>query len=95
MRTLLGAALACTILAILVGVAVGSNVGTFMAILLGGTAFVLLICAGFYAVGQSEDRERARSQPPDGDDRPPTAATGQPRAAARAPRRRSRGDRSN
>jgi len=65
MRTLLVAALACTVLAVVIGVAVRSSTGTFSAILLGGTAFVLLICAAFYAVGDSEDRERERTRSPD------------------------------
>ena len=36
-------------------------------IVLGGTAFVLVLAIGFYAVGRSEDRERAaRESGPDG-----------------------------
>jgi hypothetical protein len=62
MRTLLGAAAACVVLAVVFGVATSSNLGTFVAITLGGTAFVLLLSAAFYAVGRSEDRERARDE---------------------------------
>ena len=38
----------------------GSNIVTFIAISLGGIAFVLVLAAVFYAVGRSEDRERAQ-----------------------------------
>jgi ABC-type transport system involved in cytochrome bd biosynthesis fused ATPase/permease subunit len=58
MRVLLAAALACVVLAVAVGVLAGSQAGTAIAIALGGTAFVLVISAAFYAVGRSEDRER-------------------------------------
>jgi len=37
----------------------GSQIMTAAAIVLGGTAFVLVLAAAFYAVGRSEDRERA------------------------------------
>ena len=37
----------------------GSNLVTFLGISLGGIAFVLVLAAVFYAVGRSEDRERA------------------------------------
>jgi ABC-type transport system involved in cytochrome bd biosynthesis fused ATPase/permease subunit len=60
MRTLLGGAIACIVLAVVVALATSSELGTAVAITLGGTAFVLLISAAFYAVGRSEDRERAR-----------------------------------
>ncbi|MGH2943881.1 MAG: hypothetical protein ACRDLN_14015 [Solirubrobacteraceae bacterium] len=36
-----------------------SDVLTAAGIVLGGTAFVLVLSAGFYAIGRSEDRERA------------------------------------
>jgi hypothetical protein len=62
MRALLGAVAACVVLAVVVGVAVRSDVGTFVSITLGGTAFVLLLAAAFYAVGRSEDRARARDE---------------------------------
>ena len=44
----------------------GSNLTTFLGISLGGIAFVLVLSTVFYAVGRSEDRERAerRSQQP-------------------------------
>jgi hypothetical protein len=62
MRTLLGAAAACVVLAVVIGLTISSNLGTFLAITLGGTAFVLLLAAAFYAVGRSEDRARARDE---------------------------------
>ena len=37
----------------------GSQIMTGVAIVLGGTAFVLVLAIVFYAVGRSEDRERA------------------------------------
>jgi len=42
----------------------GSNLTTFLGISLGGIAFVLVLSTVFYAVGRSEDRERAERQPP-------------------------------
>jgi len=44
------------------GSTISSNLGTFLSITLGGTAFVLLLAAAFYAVGRSEDRARARDE---------------------------------
>jgi hypothetical protein len=45
----------------------GSHLMTATAIVLGGTAFVLVLAMVFYAVGRSEDRERAaRESGPDG-----------------------------
>jgi hypothetical protein len=60
MRYLLGAAAACVVLAIVLALATTVEFLDAVAITLGGTAFVLLVCAAFLAVGQSEDRERAR-----------------------------------
>ncbi len=60
MRALLAAAGACVVLAIVLGVVTDSNAASGVAIALGGTAFVLLVSAAFLAVGQSEDRQRAR-----------------------------------
>jgi ABC-type transport system involved in cytochrome bd biosynthesis fused ATPase/permease subunit len=62
MRVLLGAAAACVVLAVVVGLATSSDLGTGVTITLGGTAFVLLLSAAFYAVGRSEDRARARDE---------------------------------
>jgi hypothetical protein len=62
MRVLLAAAAACILLAVVIPLATTSNLGTFVAITLGGTAFVLLVSAAFYAVGRSEDRARARDE---------------------------------
>ena len=67
MRWLVIATVAC-----IVGCAVllalnGSELLTAAAIVLGGIAFVLVLAAAFYAVGRSEDRERAaRESGPDG-----------------------------
>jgi ABC-type transport system involved in cytochrome bd biosynthesis fused ATPase/permease subunit len=60
MRVLLAAIVACIVLAVVVALVTTSDFGTAVAITLGGTAFVLVISAAFYAVGRSEDRERAR-----------------------------------
>jgi len=62
MRWLLVATLAC-----IAGCAVllaldGSDLLTATAIVLGGIAFVLVLAAAFYAVGRSEDRERAERE---------------------------------
>lgn len=66
MRALLAATVACIVLAIVVALATTSDLGTAVAIALGGTAFVLLISAAFYAVGRSEERARARESGGDG-----------------------------
>jgi hypothetical protein len=59
MRWLLVATGACiAACAILVAVG-GSSLVTFVGISLGGIAFVLVLSAVFYAIGRSEDRERA------------------------------------
>jgi ABC-type transport system involved in cytochrome bd biosynthesis fused ATPase/permease subunit len=60
MRGLLAATVACIVLAVVVALVTTSDLGTAVAITLGGTAFVLVISTAFYAVGRSEDRERAR-----------------------------------
>ena len=60
MRALLIAIAVCIVgcvAAIAVG---GSNLVTFLGISLGGIAFVLVLAAVFYAIGRSEDRERAQ-----------------------------------
>jgi len=59
MRWLLVATGACIAgCAILVAVG-GSSLVTFIGISLGGIAFVLVLSGAFYAIGRSEDRERA------------------------------------
>jgi hypothetical protein len=59
MRWLLVATGACIVgCAILIAVG-GSSLVTFLGISLGGIAFVLVLSAVFYAIGRSEDRERA------------------------------------
>jgi hypothetical protein len=60
MRYLLLSAVACTVAAIVLALATAYELLDALAITLGGTAFVLLVCAAFLAVGQSEDRARAR-----------------------------------
>ncbi len=60
MRWLLIAIAACIVgSAVLIAVD-GSNFVTFLGISLGGIAFVLVLAAAFYAIGRSEDRERAQ-----------------------------------
>jgi ABC-type transport system involved in cytochrome bd biosynthesis fused ATPase/permease subunit len=60
MRALLAATVACIVLSVVVALVTTSDFGTAVAITLGGTAFVLVVSTAFYAVGRSEDRERAR-----------------------------------
>jgi hypothetical protein len=60
MRVLLAAIVACILLSVAVALVTTSDLGTIVAITLGGTAFVLVVSAAFYAVGRSEDRARAR-----------------------------------
>jgi drug/metabolite transporter (DMT)-like permease len=65
MRWLLVATLACIAgCALLLGFA-SSRLLTAVAIVLGGIAFVLVLCAAYYVVGRSEDRERAQRAGPD------------------------------
>lgn len=40
----------------------GSDLVTGAGIALGGTAFVLVLSTGFYAIGRAEDRERERER---------------------------------
>lgn len=69
MRWLILATVAC-IIGCAVLLALGSSsLTTFLGISLGGIAFVLVLATVFYAVGRSEDRERAErdaraQQPP-------------------------------
>ena len=60
MRALIAATVACIVLSVVVALVTTSDLGTAVAITLGGTAFVLVVSTAFYAVGRSEDRERAR-----------------------------------
>jgi ABC-type transport system involved in cytochrome bd biosynthesis fused ATPase/permease subunit len=60
MRALVAATVACIVLSVVVALVTTSEAGTAVAITLAGTAFVLVISTAFYAVGRSEDRERAR-----------------------------------
>jgi hypothetical protein len=71
MRWLLIATVACIAGCALLLAVNGSDVVTFAGIALGGTAFVLVLAAAFYAVGRSEDRARiaervTRDAGPDG-----------------------------
>ncbi len=59
MRWLVVATVACIAGCALLLALQGSNLMTGTAIVLGGTAFVLVLAMVFYAVGRSEDRERA------------------------------------
>ena len=59
MRWLLIAIAVCIAACALLIALAGSNLVTGAGIVLGGTAFVLVLAAVFYAVGRSEDRERA------------------------------------
>jgi Flp pilus assembly protein TadB len=60
MRPLLWTTAAFIVLCIVFAVATTSVAGTVISIMFGGTAFVLVLAAAFLAVGESEDRERAR-----------------------------------
>jgi hypothetical protein len=59
MRWLLIAIVVCVAACALLIALQGSKLVTGAGIVLGGTAFVLVLAAVFYAVGRSEDRERA------------------------------------
>lgn len=59
MRWLLIATGACIIGCAVLIAAGDSSLVTFLGISLGGIAFVLVLSAVFYAIGRSEDRERA------------------------------------
>lgn len=59
MRWLLVATVACVGGCAALIASGGSSLTTFLGISLGGIAFVLVLCAVFYAIGRSEDRERA------------------------------------
>ncbi|MGH2920197.1 MAG: hypothetical protein ACRDLS_16625 [Solirubrobacteraceae bacterium] len=63
MRVLTGVAIGGIVAAIVIGVVVGSTTGEVIALALGGLACVLGVCLAFYAVGRSEDRERAQRSP--------------------------------
>ena len=59
MRWLLVAIVACIAGCVLLLALASSNLVTAGGIVLGGTAFTLVLAAVFYAVGRSEDRDRA------------------------------------
>jgi hypothetical protein len=60
MRPLLWTTAAFIVLSIVFAVATTSQVGTVISIMFGGTAFVFVLAAAFLAVGESEERARAR-----------------------------------
>ncbi len=62
MKWLLIGMVVCTAAcALLIGLS-GSQLVIATGIVFGGTAFVLLLAATFYAIGRGEDRERAASE---------------------------------
>lgn len=63
MRILAGVSVAGIVLAIVLAVAIPGVVGEGAASVVGGLACVLGVCVAFYAVGRSEDRERAQRTP--------------------------------
>ena len=67
MRGLLIAIAACVLAAAVLIAVDGSDLVTFLGIALAGTAFVLVLAAVFYAIGRSEDRERAEREGRRGD----------------------------
>ncbi len=60
MRILAGIAVGGILLAVVLGVLIPGATGEAAALILGGLSGVLGVCLGFYAVGRSEDRERAQ-----------------------------------
>jgi ABC-type transport system involved in cytochrome bd biosynthesis fused ATPase/permease subunit len=62
MRWLVVATLACIAGCALLLALSSSDIVTATGIVLGGIAFVLVLAAAFYAVGRSEDRERAERE---------------------------------
>jgi len=62
MRWLVAATVACIAGCVVLLALKGSQLETAAGIVLGGTAFVLVLSTGFYAIGRSEDRERAARQ---------------------------------
>jgi hypothetical protein len=62
MRGLLVATVACICGSAVLLALSGSDIVTAAGIVLGGVAFVLVLAAAFYAVGRSEDRERAERE---------------------------------
>lgn len=62
MRWLIAATVACIVgCAVLIAVG-GPDMLTAAGIVLGGIAFVLVLSIAFYAIGRSEDRERAERE---------------------------------
>lgn len=60
MRALTGIAIGGIVAAIVISVVVDSTTGHAIALIVGGLACVLGVSLAFYAVGRSEDRERAQ-----------------------------------
>lgn len=63
MRTLSAIAVVGILVAIVIGVVTKSTTGDTIALVVGGLASVLGVSLAFYAVGRSEDRERAQRTP--------------------------------
>jgi ABC-type transport system involved in cytochrome bd biosynthesis fused ATPase/permease subunit len=62
MRWLVTATVACIVACAALIAIGGADVVIFLGIALGGVAFVLVLSIAFYAVGRSEDRERAERE---------------------------------
>ncbi|MFP5364980.1 MAG: hypothetical protein ACLGI5_19875 [Thermoleophilia bacterium] len=62
MRWLIVATAACIVGCALLIAFGSSSMATFLGISLGGIAFVLVLAAVFYAIGRSEDRDRAERE---------------------------------
>jgi F0F1-type ATP synthase assembly protein I len=64
MRALTIVALIALIASIVLALATESTTLKAIALMLGGCACILGVCLAFYAVGRSEDEQRAREQGP-------------------------------
>jgi len=60
MRTLTGIAIGGIVVGVVIGVIVGGITGQAITLIVSGLACVLGVCLAFYAVGRSEDRDRAQ-----------------------------------
>ena len=62
MRALTIAAAVALLAAIVLGIVADDTTLDAIALTLGGCACVLAVCVAFYAVGRSEDQQRARDE---------------------------------
>lgn len=62
MRGLVGGAIALVLAAVAVALVADGTIAVAIALTLAGSAGVLLVAAVFYAVGRSEDEDRARGR---------------------------------